>query len=501
VLRRVGGDAHLAQEVTQGVFADLARKAGPLSRRDSVVGWLFVAARFAAAKAVRRDRQHQDLVRKAFVMAEIAGNAGPDWEELRPVLDEAIQRLDERDREAILLHFYGQRTYRDIGAALRLTENGARMRVERALEKLRRMLVRRGIASTAAALAVILGSQAAAAIPAGLAATVTTGAMSTAALSASGAVTLALMTITKTQLVAALAVVAAGAAFLGVSQQSEIASLRRELHSSVAESGQRTRELQDKLTASASTVASLRVQVKALKAGSAQGGKSGSKGAESDTFKVVHMKDVIRDHPEYAELEDREIRHSVMRRYATAIAALDLPADQEIRLRQLLVEKEISAADARRAADQAGVSPDDLNKAMNAATKDADQSIVALIGAGGKDRLEALQDNGNFNSVNDLTADMAGSGMAASAEQANALALMLYDAGKADKTPAASNPDYRTVDSSTWLSPLDQQFLTQAATVLTPAQVAILKTFRSEENHRQAIMKEYLGNSGGMITD
>ena len=95
-----------------------------------------------------------------------------DWGKLRPVLDEALGELNERDRTAILLRFFKGGTFAEVGTAARLTEEAARKRVERALEKLHGLLSRRGVTSTTAALAVALASQATAAAPIGLAASV-----------------------------------------------------------------------------------------------------------------------------------------------------------------------------------------------------------------------------------------------------------------------------------------------------------------------------------------
>src|SRR5439155_16673680 len=83
-LRQVNGDAHLAQDVTQTVFADLARKARSLQRRVTLSGWLYDAARFAAIKAVRGQRRRQAREQQALAMHDPTPESTPDWEQLRP---------------------------------------------------------------------------------------------------------------------------------------------------------------------------------------------------------------------------------------------------------------------------------------------------------------------------------------------------------------------------------------------------------------------------------
>jgi hypothetical protein len=98
----------------------------------------------------------------------------PDWEKLQPVLDQAMHDLDETDREAILLRYFQNSQHAVIGERLGLTENAARMRIERALEKLRNHLARRGITTSATALSIVLSANAVQAAPVGLAVTIST---------------------------------------------------------------------------------------------------------------------------------------------------------------------------------------------------------------------------------------------------------------------------------------------------------------------------------------
>ncbi len=188
-LRQLNGDAHLAADATQLVFTDMARKAGTLARHRVLAGWLFTSTRFATAKLVRGERRRQVREHEAHRLHELMHDdpsARLDWDRVRPVLDEALGKLNENEREAILLRFFEGRDFATVGAKLNVADNTARMRVERALDKLRELLERRGVKSTSGALAVALASQAVLAAPVGLAATVTGVALTSGAAVALG---------------------------------------------------------------------------------------------------------------------------------------------------------------------------------------------------------------------------------------------------------------------------------------------------------------------------
>jgi len=227
-LRELNGDVHLAQDATQLVFTDLARKSDRLAGHRLLAGWLFNSARYAAANLVRGTRRRQ--VREAAAQLMQTMNAPEpadalDWDRVRPVLDEALGELNDRDREAVLLRFLQNRDYAAIGARLALSDNAARMCVDRALDKLRTGLARRGVTSTAAALAAVLTTQAVVAAPAGFATAVTSAALATGGTVAAATT---FMSLTKLQLGLACAIALAGGGLV-IHQAQANARLREEL--------------------------------------------------------------------------------------------------------------------------------------------------------------------------------------------------------------------------------------------------------------------------------
>jgi len=200
-LRVVNGDRHRAEDVTQEVFSELARQARPLSRHPTLAGWLYTTTRRMALRAVRTEIRRTHREQEAMNQFLTEPGAEPEWERLRSVLEEAMHELNEKDRLALLLRFFQNKGLKDVGAALGLNENSARMRVERALEKLRAQLARRGVTSSAAALALTLAGKAVAAAPPAFVATLTAASLAGASTGTGGAFTaLKLMTLTKAQL-------------------------------------------------------------------------------------------------------------------------------------------------------------------------------------------------------------------------------------------------------------------------------------------------------------
>jgi RNA polymerase sigma factor (sigma-70 family) len=204
----------LARDLAQGVFTDLARKARPLADKladdSSLVGWLYRSTRFAALKHLRDDRRRLTHERQAMEQLIINSESAPDWEQLRPVLDETMADLNEEDREALLLRYFKNCDFQTVGQALGVSDAAAQKRVSRALDKLRERLSRRGITTTPATLSAAISVNAVQAAPVGLAMTISTAATAGTTMTAAAATAtkgIAMTTLQKTIIGTALAAV------------------------------------------------------------------------------------------------------------------------------------------------------------------------------------------------------------------------------------------------------------------------------------------------------
>ena len=217
-LRQGNGDETLAKDVAQTVFIDLARKASSLLGREVLAGWLYTSTRLAASKAVRGEHRRQLREQIAASMQEhtTLPESQSDQDELRLVLDEAMSELDANERNAVLIRFFQGKELKEVGSALGISEDAARMRVTRALANLQTLLKQRGVTITTVALGTALATEAATAVPAGLATQVVSKALASA-----GAASLAALTTgTKLLLTAAAVLVVAAVGLLVKSNTS-----------------------------------------------------------------------------------------------------------------------------------------------------------------------------------------------------------------------------------------------------------------------------------------
>jgi RNA polymerase sigma factor (sigma-70 family) len=170
-------DRQLVDEVTQAVFIALAKKAGHLPRGTIVAGWLFRAARFAAGKIQRSESRRIYWENQAANMDASSESSQTAWEQIVPCLNDALADLSSVDRAAIILRFFESKSFEEVGDSLGTTPAAAKMRLSRALEKLRQNFSRRGVVVPVAILIAALSTHAAQAAPPGLAAFIVSSAL------------------------------------------------------------------------------------------------------------------------------------------------------------------------------------------------------------------------------------------------------------------------------------------------------------------------------------
>jgi len=173
--RRILGDPQLAEEVAQGVFLLLARKAGDIGNQQPLAGWLYHTARHHALNTSRAEGRRRQREQTAAAMQTHETTPEPEW--IAAEIEGALEELPAEDRDALVLRFLDNRQLREVGVELGISEEAARKRVSRALDKLRGIFGKRGVALSTGLLTTALAAQAGAAAPAGLGATIVASAL------------------------------------------------------------------------------------------------------------------------------------------------------------------------------------------------------------------------------------------------------------------------------------------------------------------------------------
>ena len=225
----------LAEEVAQAVFMDLSQSAATLRPDTILTAWLYQVTRRSATDVVRRESRRQ-LREQIVTEMNTMTAAASDWTSIEPLLDEAMQELDDADRAAVLLRYFENKSLREVGAALGSSDDAAQKRVSRAVERLREFFAKRGVKAGAAGLAVVISANAVQAAPAGLAFSITAAALlAGTAVHTSTVITatkaIAMTTLQKTAFTAAIAA-AVGAGIFEAHQAStfrtQVETLRRQ---------------------------------------------------------------------------------------------------------------------------------------------------------------------------------------------------------------------------------------------------------------------------------
>src|ERR1035441_4799736 len=181
---------HQAEEITQAVYVILARKSRDLGKNVILSGWLYQTARLTAMTSIRSEirRAHRE---QEACMQNVLNESGADaWTQISPLLDAAMSGLNESDRHAVVLRFFDGKSIREVGAALGASEDAAKMRLNRAVEKLRLFFTRRGVVHPAEVLTATISAHSVQTAPAALAKAVTAAALAKGATASASTLTL-----------------------------------------------------------------------------------------------------------------------------------------------------------------------------------------------------------------------------------------------------------------------------------------------------------------------
>ncbi len=489
-LRLVNGDIASAQDVTQQVFTELARHASRLARHPALVGWLYTTTRWMALRVNRSEQRRKAREQEAYTMDELLHNdaSTSDWDALRPVLEDAMDELNDQDRHAVLLRFFQKKTLTQVGASLNLTENAARMRVERALDKLRRILGRRGVTTTAAALAAAVSANAVHAAPAGFAASVSGAALAGSAVHASTLVaatqTLAMTTLQKTIIAGALTV-AVGTGIYAVHHSSQLEARIQTLQREQAPLVAQIRQLEQEGSRASNEVAALSEENARLKSGRTDAellrlrGQVGTLRQQAATQALTVQSSgglaKLMNDPALKEYMRKAMQDKLKSMYADLIQELNLTPEQTEQFLQLL-----SDAGAKNLARLTAVAQGRTTQPADDSAQDQATQLRALLGDAGcarfKEFSEELPARGTLSLLNEQL------GAARLNADQNASLMRIIKAEPADLTQGILGaPDKAFLGSQADIDSFlqqvaqsNQRIVQQATSFLTADQLAAL---------------------------
>src|SRR4051812_15709609 len=137
-------DPSLADDAAQAVFILLARKAGSIRNAAALAAWLHNVSRYASANAMRSEKRRRRHEASVAILETTNSTPVSDAieHEVTAKLDQAMARLSPRDREVIVMRYFQQKSHEEIADAISGNGHAAKMRVLRALDKLRAALAR-----------------------------------------------------------------------------------------------------------------------------------------------------------------------------------------------------------------------------------------------------------------------------------------------------------------------------------------------------------------------
>jgi RNA polymerase sigma factor (sigma-70 family) len=505
---------HQAEEITQSVFVILARKAGALRRGTVLSGWLYQTARLTAANFLRTELRRQHREQEAHMQSTL-NDAEPDaWPQIRPLQDDAMAELNEKDRNAIVLRFFEGKPLKEVGQALGASEDAAKMRVNRALEKLREIFVKRGITLPGAALAAAISSNSIQAAPAGLAAAVAAGIGQSSALTAS---TLVLLKGTMQTITWIKATAAVGAA----------AIIALQWHQNAAEKLQ-IKQLEEQSARQAEAFRAQKVELDQVKQQNATFAKSmegmardvakaratvthapppavtAASGGGLPNFKGNMLAEMMKN-PEMIKALREQQSMMVKLQYGPLARQLNLSPEQTDSLYQILVDKSLRVMESG-SSTLSGGNPGDAAQTAADQGKETESALQALLGDAGykayQDYQTTVADRTLLNSIKSNFVDNP-----LSDEQQQQLLQVMTSARQSIAGPNAPDlsqlsPEDKLAKAGQFLQQqeqINQQVLAQATGFLSPDQLQTLGASQSNivslQKAGMAVAQKMFGSS------
>jgi RNA polymerase sigma factor (sigma-70 family) len=488
-LRRVG-NPHQAEEITQAVFVVLARKARRLSSATILSGWLYQTARLTAANFLRTEIRRQHREQEAHMQSPVNEPEPELWRQIGPVLDEAMAQLSESDRNAIVLRFFEGKPLKEVGAALGTTDDAAKMRINRAIEKLRTFFLQRGITLSSAGLAASICENSVQAAPAGLAASVTFGVGQSAVLAASTSTlatgTLKLMAWSKLNIaigVAAVAVMAVEWNQISTTKQ-KAAQLQEQLQhqtqlnqtqqSEIAKLDERNSALSRQIQSAAHETAKARNRNSmALPAPAGATGTTAKKNAFADMMKDPAMMKFMRD--QQATL--------LKKQYDPLLKQLNLTPEQGDAFYQLLLDNQMNNMQ-RGASLFSGGGKGDAAQALADSAQELQAGLKNLLGDDGYSQYQDYQSVIAVRmQLDQMKSDFADNPLSDDQEQQLVQAMKTAQSAVAGANNSVkinvTDPSASMEQNLQQQASINQQVLQQAADFLSPAQLQTLGTSQS----------------------